>query len=301
MTGAPLSGAPPAAPVPVGPRDVLVSLENVSKAYLPPPPMRLRRFFSRFGGLHIEDGFAADALAGQVEDDDDELEDEGPAEDDALPQREELDGRRVVDDVSLQWGAGSTIAVLGPEGAGKSVLLKLVAGIVPPSSGRVVVRGTVAPALSSMALVLPTRGHTVKAALPQLGAMVGIAPHVVRSRFGEIVDLMDSPALLKSSTSLMESRRKRELILALALALEPDVLVIDIPVPYDVFGDRCVQRLAELRARGTLVVAEMRDLRKSRIAPDHVVLMDGGRVVAGEAAVSALRPPPDPDPGPAPG
>jgi ABC-type polysaccharide/polyol phosphate transport system ATPase subunit len=260
-------------------RDVAVSIENVTKAYLPPPPMRLRRFFSRFGGLHVEDGFAADALAGQVEDDEDELDEDVPLDDDALPQRDELVGRRVIDDVTLEAHAGSLIALVGPEGAGKTVLLKLIAGTVAPSSGRVVVRGTVVPALNVMALVLPARGHTVRAALPQLGAMAGIAPHVVRSRLGDIVELMDSPALLKSSTSLMESRRKRELVLAMALALEPDVLLVDVAIARDAFGDRCVQRIDELRAGGTLVIAEMRDTRKTRLEPDRVVLMDHGQIL----------------------
>jgi energy-coupling factor transporter ATP-binding protein EcfA2 len=125
--------------------------------------------------------------------------------------------------------------------------------------------------------------------------MVGIAPRAVRNRFAEIVELLDSPALLKSSTSLMESRRKRELILAMALALEPDVLVIDIPIPYDVFGDRCVERLAELRARGALVIAEMREVRKTRVAYDEVVVVDRGRIAPPEPAVS--EPPASPDRG----
>jgi ABC-2 type transport system ATP-binding protein len=174
------------------------------------------------------------------------------------------------------------------------VLLKLIAGIVAPSSGRIVVRGSVAPALNVLALVLPARGHTVKAALPQLGALAGIAPHLVRSRLDDIVDLMASPALLKASTSLMESRRKRELILAMGLALEPDILLLDMPIPYDEFGDRCVQRLAELRARGTLVIAEMRDLRKTRIVPDRVVVMDRGRILPEGLPISALPEAPDP-------
>jgi ABC-type polysaccharide/polyol phosphate transport system ATPase subunit len=278
VTGGQVIGSHPAEPAPAG--DVLVALENVSKAYPPPRPMRLRRLFSRLGGLHIEDGFAAEALAGEVADDEDEMDDGEPL-DDALPSREKLDGRLLIENVSLQGSAGSVIALTGPEGSGKTVLLKLIGGIVAPTSGRVVVRGTLAPALNLMAAVLPARGHRVKAALPQLGAMVGLEPRAVRSRFEEIMALMESPALLRSSTSLMESRRKRELILAMALSLEPDILLLDMPIPYDEFGDRCVQRLDELRARGTLVIAEMRSLRKTRLQPDRVVLVDRGRILSG--------------------
>ncbi len=276
--GGQVIGSHPAATAPAG--DVLVTLENVSKAYPPLRPMRLRRLFSRLGGLHIEDGFTAETLAGQVAEDEDEMEEDEPL-DDAPPPREALDGRLLIDDVSLQATAGSVIALVGPEGSGKTVLLKLIGGIIAPTSGRVVVRGTLAPALNLMASVLPARGHTVKAALPQLGAMVGLEPRAVRSRFGEIMDLMEAPALLKSSTSLMESRRKRELLLAMALSLEPDVLLLDMPIPYDAFGDRCVQRLTELGARGTLVIAEMRDMRKTRLQPDRTVLVDRGRILSG--------------------
>ncbi|MBA2513031.1 MAG: ATP-binding cassette domain-containing protein, partial [Solirubrobacterales bacterium] len=59
-------------------------------------------------------------------------------------------GRRVVDGVTLQAHGRSVVALVGPAGSGKTVLLKLIGGLVPPSDGRVVVRGTVAPALSVM-------------------------------------------------------------------------------------------------------------------------------------------------------
>ncbi len=258
--------------------DWVLSLEEVSKDYPPPPPMRLRRLFSRLGGLHIEDGFGGDALSRTVEDDEDELEDDAEDDDDVLAHPEEVSEHRVVDRVTLQATGGAVVALVGPAGAGKTVLLKLIGGLVPPSEGRVVVRGSVAPALNVMSIMLPARGHKVRDALPQLGAMVGVPPRVVRSRLDQIVDLLEIPGLLKSSTSLMESRRKRELILALALAVEPDVLLLDMPIPGDEFGDRCMRRLDELRARGALVVAEMRDLRKTRLAPDRVVTLDGGRV-----------------------
>jgi len=292
VTGDLPTGAPPDAPA--GPATpTVVSLHSVSKVYLPPPRMRARRFFSRLGGLHVEDGFAPDAFAGQIEDDEDEMEEDTPVDDGDSAYAQKL-GDRVVDGVTLHAEAGSTIALVGPDGAGKTVLLKLIAGIVAPSAGRVVVRGTVVPALNVMSLVLPVRGHTVRAALPQLGAMVGLPPGAVRDRFGEIADLMGSPALLKSSTSLMESRRKRELVLAMALTLDPDILVLDMPIASDDFGDRCVERLMDLRSSGTLVIAEMRDLRKTRIVPDRIVSMDEGKVIPDDPGVSATPSPPDP-------
>ena len=262
--------------------ETVLTFEHVSKQYAPPPPMRLRRFFARFRGLHIEEGFGADALSGQEIDDDEDMEDEGP--EDLLPRQEEHAGRRVIHDLTLQLPSGSLVGLTGPTGAGKTVLLKLAAGIIRPTEGRVVTRGSVVPAMRLMTAVLPSKGHTVKSALPTLAGMVGIPPSRVGRRFDAIAELMESPQLVNSSTSLMESRRKRDLVLAMALTLEPDILLLDMLIPNDAFGDRCLHRLDELRARGTLVVAEMRDMRLTRLTPDRVLHMDRGRLLDDVAA-----------------
>lgn len=259
----------------------LLSFEHVSKDYAPPPPMRMRRFFSRFGGLHVEDGFSPEALGGDELDDDDDMLLEGEAEDD-VPVAYDLDTHRVVDDVTLDLHEGTLVALTGAEGTGKTTVLKLAAGIVDPTEGQVIVRGSVAPALLAMSLVLPNRGHTVKVALPALAAMVGIAPNDVRERLDAIAELMGTPQILNSSTSLIESRVKRQLILAMALVLAPDILLLDIVPPRDPFGERCVEHISALREAGTLVVIELRDpryLRKIGLTPDRVTTLRTGRVL----------------------
>jgi ABC-type polysaccharide/polyol phosphate transport system ATPase subunit len=261
-----------------GKGETLLTFEHVSKHYPPPPPMRVRRFFARFQGLHVQEGFAADALSGGDLDDDEMVDDDDlEGEPEPLPV---ADGRRVLDDVSLRLPAGSLVALLGPEHGGKTMLLKVAAGIVAPSEGRVVTRGLVAPALGFVSLAFPSKGHRVKGTLPQLAAMIGIPPARVRGRFDAIAELMDRPALLKASTSLMDSQTKRELVLAMALAIEPDVLLLDIPIPPTKFGDRCIERISALREGGSLVVAEMRNVFKTpeALTVDHAIALEHGRL-----------------------
>ena len=52
-----------------------------------------------------------------------------------------LEGRQIVEDVSLEVGPGERLALLGPSGSGKSTILRVVAGLQPPSSGRVLLDG----------------------------------------------------------------------------------------------------------------------------------------------------------------
>ena len=265
-----------------------ITLEDVSKEYSPPAPMRMRRFFSRFGGLLVEDAFSRDALAGQFEDDEDEFGDNDLDDSELPPEPDAVLGRQVIDHVSLEAQGGSIVGLVGPPGAGKTVLLKLIGGLIPPSGGRIVVRGSVAPALNTMSIVLPARAHKVREALPQLGGMVGLPPQLVRSRLDQIADMLQVPGLLESSTSLLESRRKRELVLAMALCAEPDILLLDIQLrPGEAFDDRCVRRIEELRDRGGLVLAEMRTLSKASFTLDRVVSLDGGRIVDGPKTLNA--------------
>jgi ABC-type polysaccharide/polyol phosphate transport system ATPase subunit len=137
----------------------------------------------------------------------------------------------------------------------------------------------VAPALGFTSLAFPSKGHTVKGALPQLGAMVGIPPGLVRARLDEIGELMAYPQLERTPIALMESQRKRQLILAMALAVDPDVLLFDIRILPTPFGERCAQRIEALRERGALVVAEMRNPRKMPLlTPDRIVTLRSGRL-----------------------
>jgi ABC-type polysaccharide/polyol phosphate transport system ATPase subunit len=260
--------------------ETVLAFEHVSKDYPAPPPMRIRRLFARLGGLHVEDGFGPEVLGDDELDDEDDLD--APIED-VVPEARTGGDRRVIDDLTLDLHAGTIVALGGGEGSGKTTLLKLASGILLPSAGRVTTRGLVAPALISMSLVMPSRGHTVKVALPALGAMIGLSPAAVRDRLQDIAELVGNPRVLDSSTSLIETRVKRELILAMGVSLAPDVLLLDMVPPRTAFGERCVERIQALRAAGSLVVAEVRDarqLRKLGLAPDRIIVLGDGRVLS---------------------
>jgi len=253
-------------------RDSGLSLEHVVKEYPPLGPMRARRFFSRLGGLQFDPALA-DRLA---DDEDDDFVDE--EEEQEVADRGGI-GRKVVDHVSFEVQRGSRLALVGPSSAGKTVLLKMISGIVAPSEGRIVARGRVAPALNILAAAIP-KDQKLGTALPYIAAVAGLPPGLVRSRLDEISDFMELPQLRTLPTLALDKRRRPEVLLATMLCLDPDIIVTDIPIALGSFAERCVQRLNELQTRGTILIAEARGARGLVPLPDRVLELDRGRIIS---------------------
>jgi len=99
-------------------------------------------------------------------------------------------GRAILKDVSFQAYAGEFLAVLGPNGAGKSTLLKVLAGLMKPSTGRVMLDAKAMPAYSTRQLAAR------RAYLPQ-------NPHLVRPLVGYEPRRVLLPAMLAGALLLL--------------------------------------------------------------------------------------------------
>ncbi len=156
--------------------------------------------------------------------------------------------------VSVTVPRGSVLGVIGKNGAGKSTLLRAVAGLVPPSDGRIVVRGAVTPLLSlgvGFNAKLTGRENIVLGALAS-----GLDPRGARERyediaaFAELGEFIDYP--VQSYSSGMRSR----LGFAVAAHLDPEILLIDetLAVGDVAFKEKCSAKLDELCGEGRTVV-----------------------------------------------
>ncbi|MDX6511376.1 MAG: type transport system ATP-binding protein [Gaiellaceae bacterium] len=188
-------------------------------------------------------------------------------------------------DVSVTVEPGAVLAVVGPNGAGKSTLLKLIARVLPPTSGRVVVRGLVAPLIELGAGF--DAELTGEENLVLYGAMLGHHPRVLRRRAAAVAewagleDFMDVP--LRSYSSGMLAR----LGFAVATEARPDVLLVDevLAVGDAAFQIRSRERIDEIIRGGTAVVLVSHALDAVCELADEVVWLDGGRVLGrGEPA-----------------
>lgn len=248
-----------------------VRVEHVTRRYTPRPPRRIEYFFARFGGIEPGEGTLF-----EEDDDEDFIEDltEDPAE---RATRDFV----ALDDVSFTAEAGSCLALIGPRRAGKSLILKIVAGLVPPSSGRVVVRGRVAPAVDAAVFLLPRQGKLARNLIPHAG-MLGLSARDVRRRLPEIADFVGDPGLDQLYIGGTARKKRAMAVIAMTLTAEADVYLFDSEFWPEEFGKRCRERLWQVREEGKVVIVAASDLASVETLADRAIYLERGRVVGEE-------------------
>jgi lipopolysaccharide transport system ATP-binding protein len=192
--------------------------------------------------------------------------------------------RWALQDVSFEIERGQAVALLGENGAGKSTLLRLSSGLGSLSKGRILVSTDVASVLSlgaALSSELTGRENALTATL-LAGVRMRDAPAMVEAalQFAELEEFADSPV-----RSYSDGMRLR-LSFGVVAQLEPGLLLLDevIAVGDLRFREKCMNRVEELRERGTSLLFASHDLEQVVEACDRAVWLQEGRVRAqGEA------------------
>lgn len=255
---------------PSPPPGAALTVEGLSKTYkLVPAP--------RFGR-------GARDQAGGDEEDDDLLDDGVDAEDEEERRPEPLATERVREiealrDVSFTVPAGTAVGVTGPVGSGKTTLLKVIARVTPPTAGRVITVGRVAPLLQ-VASGLMDSGRTGRQNAYRLARFFGVPSTVVDRRLEEIFDLAELSAKVDVKASRYSGSEFQRLGFAIALNLEADILLVDgkLAVGDAAFQERIQWRLRQARREGLTLVFASSDLDALEKHCDELILLEDGRV-----------------------
>lgn len=193
------------------------------------------------------------------------------------------DGQVVVDEVELEVGRGDFLAVVGPDGAGKSALLRAVVSLVLPRVGLCVTRGRAGYVPQGAARDL-ARAQTVRevVALGLLGAGAGETGAATR-RALQACGLSEAAELV--ARDLDDGERTR---VAIARALAGDPIVLALDDPTGGLDEEGAQEVADLlralHAGGLTVVVASRGVEPLARAANRVAFLRGGRLVVGPAA-----------------
>jgi ABC-2 type transport system ATP-binding protein len=159
-----------------------------------------------------------------------------------------------LDDVNLNIHRGEIFGFVGNNGAGKSTLLKVVARVLRPSMGRVVVRGRVAPLLELGAGFHPEL--TGKENIFLNGSLLGYSYRDMAEKYDEIVDFSELGQFINAPIRTYSSGMYARLGFAVATASEPDVLIVDeiLGVGDESFQKKCAIRINKYREKGTTIL-----------------------------------------------
>jgi phospholipid/cholesterol/gamma-HCH transport system ATP-binding protein len=206
-----------------------------------------------------------------------------------------FDGRKVLDDVSLDIKTGTGFCLLGRSGTGKSVTLKHIIGLLKPDEGRVLVHGRNVATLKGqdLAEVRRSMGFLFQNAALFDSISVGenvafpLRRHtnwpdakireVARTKLADVgleTDFDKMPAELSGGM-------KKRAGLARAMALDPDILLVDEPSAGldPITSDEIDELLVELKAKGTTLVMVTHNIPSARHVGDELAMLHEGRVI----------------------
>jgi len=183
-------------------------------------------------------------------------------------------------DIDFEMEKGQVLSLVGPNGCGKSTLLQIVAGILQPTTGRVVTRGRIAALLELGAGFNPEFSGRENVYLN--GEIMGLSRAEIDrampsiEAFAEIGEFVERP--VKEYSSGMYVR----LAFSTAIHVEPEILIVDeaLAVGDAVFANRCVRKFEELRARKITVLFVSHDLGLVKSLSDRAILLLNGRIAA---------------------
>ena len=234
----------------------------------------------------------------------------------AFELRKAFGGVVALDGLSLMLTRGETVALVGPNGSGKTTALRLISGAEPPDSGRVLLEGRALtgertpdrvrlgvartlqatawfPELTALESVLVGRsvrrhfGGSIRTALATPNARKEAARSEAAAR--EALDLVGLSDVAHVPTPELSTSQRRLVALAAALAGEPEVLLVDELAAGA--GSEELERIGEavgrIRTRGIAVLLVEHNLRLVRLAADRVLVLAAGRSVA-EGSVAEI-------------
>jgi lipopolysaccharide transport system ATP-binding protein len=195
-------------------------------------------------------------------------------------------------DVSFEVKRGEALGIIGKNGAGKSTILGLIAGVLKPTEGRVVVKGRASALLELGAGFHPEL--TGRENIILNGIILGLAKAEVLKKLDEIIEFSGIEEFIDQPIRVYSSGMLARLGFSVVAHLDPDILLIDeiLAVGDREFRKKCIKKMMKFKKRGVTIIFvshSMPDVKRicDRVAwlDNHIIKMIGNQadVVSGYA------------------
>ena len=181
-----------------------------------------------------------------------------------------------LNDVSFQIEKGDILGIVGFNGAGKSTMLKILAGVLKPTNGKVIVNGSVAPLIEVGAGFDPEL--TAKENIFLNGAILGHSRKFLQQHFDEIIDFAELRTFVNVPVKNFSSGMYARLGFAIATVVKPDILIVDevLSVGDYRFQEKCEKRIQEMINGGTTIIIVSHDINMIERLCNKVLWLDHG-------------------------
>jgi homopolymeric O-antigen transport system ATP-binding protein len=192
-------------------------------------------------------------------------------------------------DVALNVNRGEVFGLVGINGAGKSTLLKVVARVLRPTKGRVIVRGRVAPLLELGAGFHPELTGQENIFLN--GALLGFSHREMQEKYDQIVEFSELGQFINAPIRTYSSGMYARLGFSVATASEPDILIVDevLSVGDEAFQQKCAARIDAFRQRGTAILLVSHNMGTIESMCQRAAWLDHGNLKAIGEPVDVIR------------
>lgn len=182
--------------------------------------------------------------------------------------------------LDFRVATGEVVGVLGRNGSGKSTLLQILAGVLKPTAGEILVNGRMAALLELGAGFNPEFTGIENVRIN--AAILGLSNREIEARLPEILAFADIGAFAARPVKLYSSGMYVRLAFAVASCVDPEVLIVDeaLSVGDVQFQTKCFRRFEELVGRGRTVLLVTHSTEQVVRHCNRALLLEGGRLIA---------------------
>lgn len=208
-------------------------------------------------------------------------------------------GQPLLHDITLRIEAGRRLIVMGANGAGKSLFLRLCHGLIAPTSGQCLwANGAVRAQAQAMVFQRPVLlRRSVAANLEYPLTLMGLARAARRETVEQTLERFGLSALANRPARLLSGGEQQRLALARAWAMRPQVLFLDEPSSaLDPSGTRIIEEMVEQFSEdGITIVMTTHNLGQARRLAEQVAFLHRGRLIEHSSAAEFFAGPQTPE------
>lgn len=194
----------------------------------------------------------------------------------------EADGKRLIDGIDLRLDDGAATIIMGANGAGKSLLLRLLHGLIQPTEGAIAWDGEAMSdtVRARQAMVFQRPVLLRRSVAANIDFALRLKDKIDGARRDELLQRVGLLEQSRQPARLLSNGEQQRLALARALATQPEVLFLDEPTAsLDPASIIVIEEIvATTKAAGTKIIFVTHDIGQARRLGDEIVFLDRGRL-----------------------